>query len=127
MSRWRSRAIIRQSGARFEHDAQPEAFSSVFASMWWAAVTFTTVGYGDVYPITIGGRIFTVIMLLVALGIIAVPTGIVASALSQIRRPKGGRIEGRSWRHGRRGLSRIASVLSRSAFSLMKPAASFWS
>lgn len=70
----------------FEHDAQPEAFSSVFASMWWAAVTLTTVGYGDVYPITTGGRIFTVFMLLVALGAIAVPTGIVASVLSELRR-----------------------------------------
>jgi voltage-gated potassium channel len=69
----------------FEHAAQPEAFSSVFASMWWAAITLTTVGYGDVYPITTGGRIFTVVMLIVALGIIAVPTGIVASALSTLR------------------------------------------
>ena len=90
MSRWRSRAIIRQSGARFEHDAQPQAFSSVFASMWWAAITLTTVGYGDVYPITIGGRIFTVVMLLVALGIIAVPTGIIGSALSKHRDRKVG-------------------------------------
>ncbi len=74
----------------FEHDAQPQAFSSVFASMWWAAITLTTVGYGDVYPITIGGRIFTVVMLLVALGIIAVPTGIIGSALSSIRDRKVG-------------------------------------
>ena len=68
-----------------EHDAQPEAFASVFDAMWWAAVTLTTVGYGDIYPVTTLGRIFTVFMLFVALGIIAIPTGLVASALSAIR------------------------------------------
>lgn len=70
---------------QFEHDAQPEAFASVFDAMWWAAVTLTTVGYGDVYPVTTIGRIFTVLMLFVALGIIAIPTGLVASALGAIR------------------------------------------
>ena len=48
-------------------------------------MTLTTVGYGDVYPVTAVGRIFTVLMLFVALGIIAIPTGLVASALSAIR------------------------------------------
>ncbi|KGM35542.1 hypothetical protein P409_03875 [Inquilinus limosus MP06] len=70
---------------QFEHDAQPEAFASVFDAMWWAAVTLTTVGYGDIYPVTAVGRVFTVLMLFVALGIIAIPTGLVASALSAIR------------------------------------------
>lgn len=68
-----------------EHDAQPDKFRSVFDAMWWAAVTLTTVGYGDIYPITFVGRLFTVFMLFVALGIIAVPTGLVASALVAIR------------------------------------------
>jgi voltage-gated potassium channel len=71
---------------QFENPAQPEAFTSVFAAMWWAAVTLTTVGYGDIYPITAMGRIFTVFMLFVALGIIAIPTGLVASAMSELRR-----------------------------------------
>ncbi|MEM9884169.1 MAG: ion transporter [Planctomycetota bacterium] len=70
----------------FEHEAQPEAFASVFHSLWWAVATMTTVGYGDVYPITVGGRVFTFFVLLMGLGVIAVPTGLVASALTQARR-----------------------------------------
>jgi len=69
----------------FENEAQPEAFSSVFQSMWWALATLTTVGYGDVYPITTGGRIFTFIILAIGLGIVAVPSGLLASALSSVR------------------------------------------
>ncbi|WP_293650469.1 ion transporter [Thiolapillus sp.] len=67
----------------FENTAQPEQFKSVFHSLWWAVVTLTTVGYGDIYPVTVGGRIFTFIVLMVGLGIVAVPAGLVASALSQ--------------------------------------------
>ena len=70
----------------FEHEAQPEGFESVFDSLWWAVVTLTTVGYGDVYPITLGGRIFTFFVLMIGLGIVAVPTGLMASALGQARR-----------------------------------------
>lgn len=68
----------------FEHIVQPEQFGSVFHSLWWAVATLTTVGYGDVYPITIGGKIFTFIMLMIGLGIIAVPTGLIASALTKV-------------------------------------------
>lgn len=66
----------------FEHAAQPDAFASIFHAMWWAVVTLTTVGYGDVYPVTAGGRLFTGVVLVLALGIIAVPTGLIASALA---------------------------------------------
>ena len=69
----------------FEGKAQPEAFASVFHSLWWAIVTLTTVGYGDVYPITLGGRIFTFFVLIIGLGVVAVPTGLFASALSKAR------------------------------------------
>ena len=69
----------------FEHVAQPEAFKSVIHSLWWAVTTLTTVGYGDVYPITAGGKIFTFFMLMIGLGIVAVPAGLLASALSKAR------------------------------------------
>ena len=69
----------------FESGSQPEHFASVFHSLWWAIVTLTTVGYGDVFPITTGGRVFTFFVLFLGLGIVAVPTGLLASALSKAR------------------------------------------
>jgi len=65
----------------FENEAQPQHFSSIFDSLWWAIITLTTVGYGDVYPITVGGRVFTFCILLIGLGIVAIPTGIISAAL----------------------------------------------
>ena len=67
----------------FEHKVQPEIFKSVFHSMWWAVTTLTTVGYGDMYPVTTGGKIFTTIIVFIGMGMIAVPTGLFASALSK--------------------------------------------
>lgn len=69
----------------FENAVQPEQFKSIFHSLWWAVTTLTTVGYGDMYPITPGGKLFTFFVLMIGLGIVAVPTGLVASALSQAR------------------------------------------
>ena len=66
----------------FEHEAQPEQFASIPHSLWWAVATLTTVGYGDVYPITAGGKIFTALVLFVGLGIVALPIGVIATALS---------------------------------------------
>lgn len=66
----------------FENPVQPEQFKSIFHSLWWSVITLTTVGYGDIYPITIGGRIFTFFMLMLGLGIIAIPTGLISSAFS---------------------------------------------
>jgi voltage-gated potassium channel len=69
----------------FEHEAQPDGFSSIPESLWWAIATFTTVGYGDVYPVTAGGRIFTGLVMLIGIGIIAVPAGLITAALTEAR------------------------------------------
>ncbi len=69
----------------FENPTQPDTFSSVFHSLWWAVATLTTVGYGDIYPITVGGKLFTFFVLIIGLGVISMPAGIVASALSKAR------------------------------------------
>lgn len=68
-----------------EHVSQPDKFASIFHSMWWAVTTITTVGYGDMYPITILGKMFTFIVLIIGLGIIAIPTSLYSSALIQVR------------------------------------------
>ena len=66
----------------FENPAQPDKFSSVFQCLWWAVATLTTIGYGDIYPITVGGKIFTSFIAVVGIGFVAVPTGLMASALT---------------------------------------------
>jgi voltage-gated potassium channel len=63
-----------------EHDAQPEKFSSITESSWWATVSLATVGYGDVYPITVGGKVFASIISLVGIGIVAIPTGVISAS-----------------------------------------------
>ncbi len=70
----------------FESNTQPEQFKSVLHCLWWAIVTLTTIGYGDVYPVTAGGKIFTSIIALIGIGVVAVPTGLIASALTKVIR-----------------------------------------
>ncbi|WP_420404738.1 ion transporter [Nisaea sp.] len=65
-----------------ERDVQPEAFGSIPRAMWWAIATLTTVGYGDVYPLTTMGKIFAGLISLSGVGLVAMPAGIFASALS---------------------------------------------
>jgi len=67
----------------FEHQVQPDLFKSIFHSMWWAVTTLTTVGYGDMYPVTVGGKLFTTLIVFIGMGMVAVPTGLFASALSK--------------------------------------------
>ena len=63
-----------------ENEAQPEKFSSITESIWWATVSLATVGYGDVYPITPGGKVFASIISLIGIGIVAIPTGIISAS-----------------------------------------------
>ena len=65
----------------FENAAQPEVFNSIFDSLWWAVATLTTVGYGDIYPITIAGKVFTIFILFIGLGIISIPAALLSSEL----------------------------------------------
>jgi voltage-gated potassium channel len=73
----------------FENNAQPEQFKSIFHCLWWAIITLTTVGYGDAFPITTGGKIFTSLIAVIGIGIVAVPTGLVASALTKVIKEEG--------------------------------------
>jgi len=66
-----------------EHDAQPQAFSSIPATMWWAVASLTTVGYGDLYPITPLGKLLAAISAVLGVGLVALPAGILASGFSQ--------------------------------------------
>ena len=67
----------------FEHTAQPKAFGSIGQSIWWSVVTLTTVGYGDVTPITVGGRILASVIMLLGVGLVALPAGILAAKFSE--------------------------------------------
>ncbi|MFT5708536.1 MAG: voltage-gated potassium channel [Oceanospirillaceae bacterium] len=80
--------ILASSGIYLlEHDIQPEAFGSIPAAMWWATATLTTVGYGDVTPITAMGRIFGGLITIIGMGMVALPAGILASGFSaQLKR-----------------------------------------
>ena len=72
----------------FEQEAQPDKFSSIPAAFYWAIVSLTTVGYGDSYPITAGGKTFAGIVVIIGIGIVAIPTGLIASALTAIKNRK---------------------------------------
>lgn len=65
-----------------ENEAQPDVFSSIPATMWWGVATLTTVGYGDVYPITPQGQVLGGIIAILGIGLFALPTGILASGFS---------------------------------------------
>ena len=62
-----------------EHEAQPEVFSNAFSGIWWAVSTLLTIGYGDIYPITTMGKIFSIIITFLGVGMVAIPTGIISA------------------------------------------------
>ncbi|MEM7410867.1 MAG: potassium channel family protein [Myxococcota bacterium] len=76
-----------------EHQAQPEAFGSIPAAMWWSVVTLTTVGYGDVTPVTTLGKIFAASVSIVGVCLVALPTSIMASGFANAHRRRQERLE----------------------------------
>lgn len=66
-----------------ENQAQPEAFQNAFSGLWWAVATFTTVGYGDIYPVTVFGKILSAVIALLGIGLVAVPTGIISAGFME--------------------------------------------
>lgn len=66
-----------------ENEAQPEVFSSIPATMWWGIATLTTVGYGDIYPVTPIGKFLGGLIAVLGIGLVALPTGILASGFSE--------------------------------------------
>jgi voltage-gated potassium channel len=62
-----------------EHEAQPEVFKNAFSGIWWSASTLLTVGYGDIYPVTTMGRVFSIIITFLGVGMVAIPTGIISA------------------------------------------------
>ena len=76
-----------------EHDAQPGKFSSIPETMWWSVATLTTVGYGDLYPITTLGKTLTACISILGIGLFALPAGILASGFSDaFKKPKAGTV-----------------------------------
>lgn len=62
-----------------EHETQPEAFRNAFSGIWWSVSTLLTVGYGDIYPITVIGKIMAIIIAFLGVGVVAIPTGIISA------------------------------------------------
>lgn len=62
-----------------EHTAQPEVFTNAFSGIWWAAAALLTVGYGDIYPVTIVGQIMGIVIAFLGVGVVAIPTGIISA------------------------------------------------
>ncbi|MCL1859743.1 MAG: ion transporter [Oscillospiraceae bacterium] len=62
-----------------EHDVQPEIFPNALSGLWWAVTTLSTIGYGDIYPVTVLGKVFGTLFSLLNIGLIAVPTGIISA------------------------------------------------
>ena len=66
-----------------EHEAQPEAFENAFSGIWWSVSTLLTVGYGDIYPVTIAGKILAIFIAFLGVCVVAIPTGILSAGFME--------------------------------------------
>lgn len=66
-----------------ENAAQPNQFENAFSALWWAIATLTTVGYGDIYPVTVAGKILSSVIAVLGIGLVAVPTGIISAGFME--------------------------------------------
>lgn len=66
-----------------ENKAQPDNFRNAFDALWWAFATLTTVGYGDIYPVTVLGKILSTVIAVLGIGLVAVPTGIISAGFME--------------------------------------------
>lgn len=62
-----------------EHEAQPQVFTNAFSGIWWSVSTLLTIGYGDIYPVTTMGKIFSIFITFLGVGMVAIPTGIISA------------------------------------------------
>lgn len=67
----------------FEHEAQPEVFKNAFSGIWWSTSTLLTIGYGDIYPVTIMGKISSILITFLGVGMVAIPTGILSAGFTE--------------------------------------------
>lgn len=67
-----------------ESSAQPEVFGNAFDALWWSVATFTTVGYGDIFPVTAAGKVLSALIALLGIGLVAVPTGIISAGFTEM-------------------------------------------
>ncbi len=80
---------------QIEHEAQPDVFTNVFQTMWWGVATLTTVGYGDMYPITTAGKIITSVITIMGIAFVAIPGGMFASEfIEEINKRKDNHADG---------------------------------
>ncbi|MED7788339.1 ion transporter [Francisella sp. 19X1-34] len=63
-----------------EHDTQPQVFSTISKTLWWGVTTLTTVGYGDMYPVTLAGRLIAAVLSMLGIGVFAIPSGLIGGA-----------------------------------------------
>lgn len=62
-----------------EHEAQPQVFTNAFSGIWWSVSTLLTIGYGDIYPVTTMGKVFSIFITFLGVGMVAIPTGIISA------------------------------------------------